>query len=535
VAERTYTTKSRAKRIQLDYFKHPHPFRRAKLWISIGLAVVAAAAVIGYAIRGDHRLYTSGPVSTAHAMFGTRCADCHAAVAPTAAAGVPSRAAFFVPVSDLTCSLCHEGPTHHQNQTFTPACASCHFEHKSRFRLVDLGDRQCTQCHAGLVSKDGRAPEFTKTIASFDSGHPEFAVDVLRDGRKTRVRLDDKTAPRDGAQIKLNHALHLKAGLGGLDDVRARTGKLGIIDRDGQPALSCSYCHRLDERRVSIKPIAYADHCVDCHPIVSKIVPGAVAPHAGPRIVHACLKMTLEASEQRAVTAKGGTTTAKVNEDCGILRTAVATAAPGAAAQEAEPEAPRGGRLGRTAAAEPEPEAPRGGRLGGRSAPAETSEPEPERPRRGLRGGGEEAKAAPEAPAPAGPAQLARLEKEIFGPGNCGKCHTMTPSSAGLPQVAPTAIPVRWLPHSVFDHGVHRSVTCTECHGKATKSTETADVLLPSVSVCRECHRAAGGARASCVECHLYHDKTEERDPSGPLTVKRMRHGASAVSPSRSQ
>jgi hypothetical protein len=245
--------------------------------------------------------------------------------------------------------------------------------------------------------------------------------------------------------------------------------------------------------------------------------------------------MTLEASEQRAVTAKGGTTTAKVNEDCGILRTAVATAAPGAAAQEAEPEAPRGGRLGRTAAAEPEPEAPRGGRLGGRSAPAETSEPEPERPRRGLRGGGEEAKAAPEAPAPAGPAQLARLEKEIFGPGNCGKCHTMTPSSAGLPQVAPTAIPVRWLPHSVFDHGVHRSVTCTECHGKATKSTETADVLLPSVSVCRECHRAAGGARASCVECHLYHDKTEERDPSGPLTVKRMRHGASAVSPSRSQ
>ena len=533
MAERLYTTKSRAKRIQLDYFKHPHPFRSAKLWISIGLAVVAAAAVIVYALRGDHRLYTSGPVSTAHAMFGTRCADCHAAVAPTAAAGAPSRAAFFVPVSDLTCSLCHEGPSHHQNQTFTPACASCHFEHKSRFRLVDLGDRQCTQCHAGLASKDGRAPEFATKIASFDSGHPEFAVDVLRDGRKTRVRLDDKTAPRDGAQIKLNHALHLKAGLGGLDDVKARTGKLGIIDRDGQPALSCSYCHRLDERRVSIKPIAYADHCVDCHPIVSKIVPGAVAPHAGPRIVHACLKMTLEASEQRAATAKGGTTTAKVNEDCGILRMAAAPAAP-AAAQESEPEAPRGGRLGGRSASSapaetPEPEAPRGARLG-RSAPAED---EPERPRRGLRGGGEEAKAAPEAPA--GLAQLARLEKEIFGPGNCAKCHTMTPSSAGVPAVAPTAIPVRWLPHSVFDHGVHRSLTCTECHGKATKSTDTADVLLPSVSVCRECHRTAGGARASCVECHLYHDKTEERDPSGPLTVKRMRHGASAVSPSRSQ
>src|SRR5688572_742562 len=127
MADRGYTTKSRAKRIALDYFKRPHPFRRTKLLLSVGLAALAAVAVIVYAIRGDHRLYTSGPVSTAHAMFGTRCDDCHAAVAPTAAGTVAPRAAFFVPVSDLACSLCHEGPSHHSNQTFSPACSSCHF------------------------------------------------------------------------------------------------------------------------------------------------------------------------------------------------------------------------------------------------------------------------------------------------------------------------------------------------------------------------------------------------------------------------
>ena len=66
---RSYTTKGRAKRIALDYFKWPHPFRRARFFISAGLAVVAAVAVIVYAVRGDYRLYTSGPVSTAHAMF----------------------------------------------------------------------------------------------------------------------------------------------------------------------------------------------------------------------------------------------------------------------------------------------------------------------------------------------------------------------------------------------------------------------------------------------------------------------------------
>jgi hypothetical protein len=521
MAERSYTTKGRAKRIALDYFKKPHPFRRARFLLSAGLAVVAAAAVIVYAVRGDYRLYTSGPVSTAHAMFGTRCDDCHAAVAPTAAAGVSTRAAFFVPVSDLTCALCHEGPTHRQNQVFTPACSSCHYEHKGRVLLVDLGNRQCTQCHSGLTTKDGRPPEFAAKIVRFDSppdrgGHPEFAVDVLRDGKKARVRLDDKTPPRDGAQIKLNHALHLKPGLGGIEDVKARTGKLGILERGGQSALSCSYCHRLDERRVTIKPISYTEHCADCHQLVSKIFPGAMAPHAGPRVVHACLKMTLDAAEQRAAPARPGTIMAKANEECGVVRPAAVAAA---AAQEAEPEAPRGGRRGRTAPAaeEAEPEAPRGGRIG-RGAPAEA---EPERPRRGLRGGGgEETKA--EAPAPAGLAQLPRLEKEMFGPGNCGKCHVMNQPGTGLPEVAPTAIPVRWLPHSIFDHGVHRSLTCTECHAKAAKSIETADVLLPSVATCQQCHRTSGGAKASCVECHLYHDKAEERDPNGPLTIKRM-------------
>src|SRR5205085_5147383 len=117
-------------------------------------------------------------------------------------------------------------------------------------------------------------------------------------------------------------------------------------------------------------------------------------------VVHACLKMTLDAAEQRAAPARPGTMMAKTNEECGVLRPAAAAAAT-AAAQEPETEAPRGGRRGR-------------------AAPAEEAA-EPERPRRGLRGGGGEETKAAEAPAPTGLAQLPRLEKEMFGPGNCGK------------------------------------------------------------------------------------------------------------------
>src|SRR5882672_429462 len=103
MAERDYTTKSRAKRIALDYFKRPHPLRRARLVLSIALPLAAALVVTVYAIRGDHRLYNSGPVSTAHSMFGARCEHCHAP-APVAAAGVKPASAFFVPVSKQACS-----------------------------------------------------------------------------------------------------------------------------------------------------------------------------------------------------------------------------------------------------------------------------------------------------------------------------------------------------------------------------------------------------------------------------------------------
>src|SRR2546428_11271676 len=103
MAGRSYTTKIRAKRIALDYFRRPHPLRRAKLLLSTALPLLAIAVVIAYIVLGDYRPFNSGPVSTAHALFGARCQDCHGA-APATAAGVAPGAAFFVPVSNQACS-----------------------------------------------------------------------------------------------------------------------------------------------------------------------------------------------------------------------------------------------------------------------------------------------------------------------------------------------------------------------------------------------------------------------------------------------
>src|SRR5262249_41876923 len=194
MAERSYTAKTRAKRIVLDYFKRPHPFRRAKLVLSIAVPAVAAGVIVAYAVSGDHRIYNSGPVATAHAMFGASCANCHGAAAKD---GAKPGVAFFQPVSDKACIVCHDGPVHHERQAVTPTCASCHFEHKGRARLVELTDAQCIQCHERLKTKDGRAPAFASNITRFSSDHPQFAVTAA--GTSARIRLDNKPGPIDTA------------------------------------------------------------------------------------------------------------------------------------------------------------------------------------------------------------------------------------------------------------------------------------------------------------------------------------------------
>ena len=509
-----YTTKGRAKRIQLDYFKQLHPFRRWKLILSVAAPVLAALVLAGFALRGNQRIYNSGPVSTAHAMFGAQCGSCHVPTAGLAGAG-----GFLLKPSDQSCSACHAGPIHHENQVGPQTCTSCHVEHQGRAELAALPDRHCTRCHADLATKDGRPSQFATKVTSFDRGHPEFAVTVKDGGQSRRIRLDQTAELKDTSQIRLNHETHLQTDLRGVEklpDMR------GLVRSDKGLSLGCTYCHETDDRRAQMKPIAYPRHCVACHSLDFDAAFPPV-PHDRPILVHAFLRTTVtEAFEKCRAGSPGGAATSPaartLRRQCAALK--LAKAEP----ETSETDRPRGAP-GASATerkvAEPAPDQPRGRRLLGGDEPA------PDRPR-GMPGG------RAQEPEPAGKAQggspgsalewVAKFEGSAFK--QCQECHTMTFATGQLPEVAPPAIPVRWLPHSVFDHGVHRPIVCTECH-KASTSKETTDVLLPSVKVCRECHRSAGGARAGCVECHLHHDKSKERDLNGPFTVERLRRSGS--------
>jgi len=107
----------------------------------------------------------------------------------------------------------------------------------------------------------------------------------------------------------------------------------------------------------------------------------------------------------------------------------------------------------------------------------------------------------------------------------CKECHSLSypGGSQGLPEVAKAAITARWLPHSNFDHEAHQMVACASCHNKTETSKETSDVLIPSVQVCQQCHRAgANAAEARCFECHTYHDWSKEKHVNGTFGVKQL-------------
>jgi hypothetical protein len=88
----------------------------------------------------------------------------------------------------------------------------------------------------------------------------------------------------------------------------------------------------------------------------------------------------------------------------------------------------------------------------------------------------------------------------------------------GFPTIAPTNIPLLWFRHARFDHAAHRGVSCRECHAgafadTATASNSSADILIPKIDNCVQCHAPASqlavpvaqGAGTHCTECHRYH------------------------------
>ena len=116
--------------------------------------------------------------------------------------------------------------------------------------------------------------------------------------------------------------------------------------------------------------------------------------------------------------------------------------------------------------------------------------------------------------------QWSKVSNQQFA--QCSHCHFESMQADGLPKYEPTKIPARWHKQSVFNHDSHRMMRCDQCHDQAMTSQTAADILLPKMQLCQQCHKQGGIARNDCVECHQYHDRKLERSLNGRFTVEEL-------------
>lgn len=542
--------------VDLRYHARPSDWRRRlrRLWVA---ASIIAVAWIGVALwRNDRSIFTSAAVSSGHKVFGNDCGRCH--VQP-----------FTLRVPDAACLDCHQGllsegratelaavtsaqkttpaqfaraswPTHHDSQSRTLDCASCHMEHGGSPILASaVSDRHCTTCHEDLASSVTAVASLTivgaagQSLPAFDR-HPEFAP-LLPVADRAKLPGDSSAkhvdARGDRARLFLDHSRHLAAELGAMES----PARQRWIKETGRDHMECSDCHTPDATRDHFQPIRYEQHCASCHPLSLRTLATSESdaafqaehPVSQPKSVPHGLD-----PEELARWVRG----ARLDDDARRFYEDYAKA------HEAEraPKDDAGGQPRR-------PGPPRPGRDKPAAAPQTEAEWVTKRMARWQERG------------PGG-----ALEDLLFAEGKdgCIKCHRLASPALGLtadaadapatgaasrqalldklpsghgaalidkpadaPSVRPTKVPTRWLDHARFSHTRHEVLGCADCHVNAGASKETTDVLLPGIASCTACH-GGGGAVSRCTTCHDYHDHDTGR-MNGPLSrgaLVRERH-----------
>ena len=458
---RVRTTKTLAKRIDLQYFTRLDRFRKWRLWLSVGLALLGTCWVVYAGVFRTQSIYTKGPLSAAHAVLSTNCNLCHLRTAN-----------YRATVPDKACLACHDGPAHNQRQTFTPSCISCHAEHAGKVRLAEVSDSGCTECHGDLETTNGQHL-VDPHITSFEKKHPEFAA--LR------------ASQSDPGTINLNHFAHLQKTIRGprdasvqmvCDDCHRPTNtqdpwpySVATVQPASQQPVSVGVADSQQRKRRSVEAgagaymasIKYVNQCAACHLLQFDRVIPEPAPHDKPEIVHGFILKKY--TEYIAAHPEAWRMPALAIDD---------GAPPGLTQSVLRPTGPASVSLA--------------------SSPADWVEQ-----------------------------RTAEAERLLWNK-NCKICHIQTEHPGpGLPQSVKAVIPSRWLPHSEFDHEAHRMLSCVACHGAIPTSRKTSDTNLPGIALCRQCHKEAGASRLAaegrCFECHSYHDWRKERRVSGVMDI----------------
>ena len=239
--------------------------KRTFSWIAAGavLLVFLAWPVLSALERGHGKAvekaafaadasWDVGPLSTAHASFGSNCSSCHQQP--------------FVHVTNGACEDCHKKIGWHfaletkeakalQTSVFGDTrCSSCHRDHKGPLGLVRTDSGLCTDCHQNLKARHPQTG--VADVAEFSKDHPPFKVSMLLPGKTgadaiVRIAQDDKKRLVEASGLKFPHDVHMSPK--------------GLRGPDGTARMECKNCHVNDETAIRFKPVTMGEHCQSCH------------------------------------------------------------------------------------------------------------------------------------------------------------------------------------------------------------------------------------------------------------------------------
>jgi hypothetical protein len=109
-------------------------------------------------------------------------------------------------------------------------------------------------------------------------------------------------------------------------------------------------------------------------------------------------------------------------------------------------------------------------------------------------------------------------------------------SVLGVPwKVAPVVLTQHFMPKASFEHAKHAAIDCLDCH-KVTQSKNLAEVAMPEIGKCRECHVGAEPEThkisSNCELCHGFHRHSPPTGikPSAAMVAGMPQSGPNAVS-----
>jgi hypothetical protein len=457
----------------LGYYKRLHPWRRARLIVSL-LTLFGGLVVIAYFYkRTPEKFFNPGPLSADHAGLPQNCDECHDKSLITSGR-LNSRqfkeivwesfrrgAAFNrIERIDKKCEACHlqrDGRTHtfHEvNIADNQSCSACHQEHRGPGPMKMVTSSQCASCHnnsaimAASAEKkmpvpwtplrrhpqppqkvvfDLPRPEagYTQTFPAFWEGHPEFQINVARTAHPEKIR--------DPDPLRFNHQRHFAGDVPG-------------VDKNGRK-LDCNYCHKPETEGRFMRRVTFQANCQACHQLQFDLKnPELTLPHGDATAVLGFLRALSthyeDLAKSKGLTSPGQIRTfveqqrrqlrAQFSSDQDLIHSVFFTADPYKPQQQ-------------------------------KSAPTRAN---------------------------------------FTG---CAFCHEVKPAAIGAPTMTKPILIDRWMLQSDFNHAKHEGVSCETCHSQARQSRETSDILMPVKASCIVCHSPKGKVAADCMTCHEYH------------------------------